>query len=62
MRTLKHEEIQASEYRSIEDLRTNVATFLDIYYNQQRLHSSLGYNTAEHFEATRSSLINKLER
>ena len=55
MKTLKQEEIQANEYRGIEDLRTNVAKFVDIYYNQQRLHSALGYNTPEHFESTLSS-------
>ena len=52
MKTLKREEIQANEYRSIEDLRTNVASFVDQYYNKQRLHSALGYQTPEQFEAT----------
>jgi putative transposase len=52
MRTLKREEINANEYRGIEDLRKNVATFVDVYYNTQRLHSALGYNTPEQFEAT----------
>ncbi len=52
MKTLKWEEIHANEYRGIEDLRNNVATFVDVYYNTQRLHSALGYNTPEQFEAT----------
>ena len=52
MKTLKREEIHANEYRSIEDLRTNVASFVDQYYNRQRLHSALGYQTPEQFEAT----------
>src|SRR5581483_6236312 len=52
MKTLKSEEIDANEYRGIEDLRKNVATFVDVYYNTQRLHSALGYNAPEHFEAT----------
>ena len=38
MKTLKCEEIHANEYRGIEDLRKNVATFVDVYYNTQRLH------------------------
>ncbi len=54
MKTLKREEIDANEYRGIEDLRKNVATFVDVYYNTQRLHSALGYNTPEQFEATLS--------
>jgi Integrase core domain len=52
MKTLKCEEIRANEYRGIEDLRTNVAAFVDVYYNTQRLHSALGYNTPEQFEAS----------
>jgi putative transposase len=31
MKTLKREEIHANEYRGIEDLRKNVATFVDVY-------------------------------
>jgi putative transposase len=52
MKTLKAEEIHANEYRGIEDLRNNVAAFVDVYYNTQRLHSALGYNTPEQFEST----------
>jgi transposase InsO family protein len=52
MKTLKCEEIRANEYRGIEDLRNNVATFVDVYYNTQRLHSALGYKTPEQFEVT----------
>jgi putative transposase len=51
MKTLKLEEIHANEYRGIEDLRKNVSTFVDVYYNTQRLHSALGYRTPEQFEA-----------
>jgi putative transposase len=52
MKTLKREEIHANDYRGMEDLRKNVARFVDVYYNTQRLHSALGYNTPERFEAT----------
>ena len=52
MKTLKREEINANEYRGIENLRQNVATFVDVYYSTQRLQSALGYNTPEQFEAT----------
>jgi hypothetical protein len=31
-------------------LRANLEIFLDEYYNQQRLHSALGYRTHEEFE------------
>jgi transposase InsO family protein len=49
MKTLKHEEIQANEYRGMDDLRSNIAAFVDVYYNTQRLHSALGYKTPEQF-------------
>ena len=50
MKTLKQEEILCFEYRDIEDLRANVATFIDRYYNARRLHSALGYLSPEEFE------------
>lgn len=51
MRTLKAEEIRASCYRDIEHLRECLAEFIDEYYNKQRLHSALGYQSPETFEA-----------
>jgi transposase InsO family protein len=50
IRTLKREEIYASQYRSLDDLRSRIDQFLTIYYNRQRLHSALGYRTPEEFE------------
>ena len=35
---------------SLEHLRTNVAHFIENYYNRQRLHSALGYKSPESFE------------
>lgn len=50
MKTLKREEIHAQQYRDLEHLQENVATFIDHYYNGVRLHSALGYQTPEEFE------------
>jgi len=50
MKTLKQEEIRANEYRDLEHLRKNVKEFVEQYYNGQRLHSALGYQTPEAFE------------
>jgi putative transposase len=50
MKTLKQEEIYCSEYRDMEDLRTNLSVFLDRYYNATRLHSALGYLSPDEFE------------
>jgi transposase InsO family protein len=50
MKTLKREEIHARDYENLEELRANVAIFIDQYYNKQRLHSALGYRSPEEFE------------
>jgi putative transposase len=49
-RTIKQEEILTREYKDIEDLRLHMADFIDRYYNQQRLHSALGYLAPTEFE------------
>jgi putative transposase len=50
MKTLKREEIYANWYHDIEGLRANVKEFIEQYYNQQRLHSALGYQSPIEFE------------
>lgn len=55
MRTLKREEIHASQYRDLEHLRENLGAFIDGYYNRVRLHSALGYRPPEEFEQAANS-------
>jgi len=50
MKTLKREELYANRYRDLEDLRANVEEFIEKYYNRQRLHSALGYQSPVEFE------------
>jgi putative transposase len=50
MKTLKREEIYANQYDNLEHLRANIEEFIERYYNQQRLHSALGYRSPEEFE------------
>jgi len=52
MKTLKREEIYAGQYQDLDDLRRNIETFIEQYYNRQRLHSALGYLPPEEFEAS----------
>jgi putative transposase len=52
MRTLKREEIQVGVFQSLEELRANIKSFIEHYYNAQRLHSALGYRPPEEFEKT----------
>jgi len=49
-RTLKREEIRATQYANVEDLRTKISRFIDNYYNRKRLHSALGYRSPAEFE------------
>jgi putative transposase len=49
-KTLKHEEIHANIYRDLEHMRSNVAEFIERYYNTQRLHSALSYQSPDRFE------------
>jgi putative transposase len=50
MKTLKQEEIYVNQYADLEELRSNIETFIEQYYNRRRLHSALGYKTPEEFE------------
>ena len=55
LKTIKREEIYASEYRDFEDLHQKVEEFIDRYYNRSRLHSALGYCSPEEFENRRKT-------
>jgi transposase InsO family protein len=57
MRTLKREEIYANTYVDLEHLRTNIAAFIDQYYNRCRLHSALGYQSPDEFERQLESTL-----
>jgi len=50
MKTLKREEILCESVQRLRTLRTNIEEFIEKYYNQQRLHSALGYCSPEEFE------------
>jgi transposase InsO family protein len=52
MKTLKHEEVDASAYRDIADARARIGGFIDDVYNRQRLHSALDYLSPEEYEET----------
>jgi hypothetical protein len=55
MKTLKREEIYASQYRDLDHLRANLEEFIERYYNRLRLHSALGYQSPEEFEQAADS-------
>ncbi len=49
-KTLKCEEVYLWEYRTLEDARIRIESFIEAVYNKKRLHSSLGYVPPEEFE------------
>jgi transposase InsO family protein len=51
MRTLKCEEVYLHSYRDREDALLHIQDFLERIYNQERLHSALGYQTPAAYEA-----------
>ncbi len=52
IKTLKYEEVYVKEYESVSDARRSIGHFIEILYNQKRLHSALGYVPPAEFEAT----------
>jgi transposase InsO family protein len=56
MKTLKYEEVYRSEYRDLADAYAQIGEFLDRVYNQQRLHSALGYVPPAEFEQNGGSI------
>jgi putative transposase len=43
MKTLKVEEVYVSEYRTFAEAEERIGEFIELIYNQERLHSVLGY-------------------
>ena len=43
IKTRKYDEVYRNEYRDFEEARRSISEFLDVVYNQHRLHSALGY-------------------
>lgn len=50
MRTLKHEEVDASAYRDLAQAKASIESFIEQVYNRQRLHSALDYRPPAVFE------------
>ncbi len=49
--TLKMELVYQQEYATQMEARLSIFEYIEVFYNRQRLHSSLGYVSPESFEA-----------
>ena len=49
--TLKTELVNHERYETREQARASIFEYIEVFYNRQRLHSSLGYLSPEQFEA-----------
>ena len=50
MKTLKYEEVYRTEYRDLTEAYASISEFIERVYNEQRLHSALGYVPPVEFE------------
>ena len=51
MKTLKVEEVYLKEYKTFDEAYNNIKQFIEVVYNNKRLHSSIGYLPPVEFEA-----------
>ncbi len=50
MKTLKVKKVYVSEYRTFAEVKKRIGEFIELIYNQQRLHLALGYVSPVEFE------------
>ena len=50
--TLKNELVHHEQYKTREQARRSIFEYIEVFYNRQRLHSSIGYQSPEAFEAS----------
>lgn len=50
IKTLKYEEVHLFEYQNFAEARERIGQFIEEVYNEQRLHSALGYRPPAEFE------------
>ena len=59
MKTLKAEEVNGKAYATLDHARRDIGRFIDTVYNNERLHSALGYKPPAEFEAELGLPINQ---
>jgi putative transposase len=58
--TIKRELVEKGVFESLEEAETELFDYIEVYYNRQRRHSALGYQSPEKFEQqyNQNQLIN----
>lgn len=49
--SLKHEWTKHETYANLEEVRQSLFKYIEMFYNQERLHQTLGYQSPNQFEA-----------
>ena len=52
--TLKGELVDQTHYATRAQAQQSIFEYIEVFYNRKRLHSSIGYQSPEAFEASRS--------
>jgi transposase InsO family protein len=60
-KTLKTELVYLECFQTKPEARTGIFDYIEIFYNRQRLHSSLGFLTPEEFEDEYWKMITGLQ-
>jgi putative transposase len=50
--TLKTERVHHRDYQTRDEARRDIFEYIEVFYNRQRRHSTLGYLSPVQFEAT----------
>ena len=50
--TLKTELVHHEQYATHEQAKASIFEYIEVFYNRQRRHSSIGYMSPEQFEAS----------
>jgi len=51
--TLKTELVYVEKFRTREEAKLKIFDYIEVFYNRQRTHSSIGYKTPVDFEKTK---------
>ncbi len=55
--SLKHEWTKHESFQNLDEARLSVFKYIETFYNSQRIHQTLGYQTANQFEAKHATAI-----